>query len=265
MLNWAAKPEPNRAPEKLLPDGNPLKGMSAPKVPDSPERFAKTEQIALFLRQWLQIARRVRRETQSARYARLTALLLRVVVQTGCRPGEACKAQWGDVKWDAGRTSAGHTFAKIILPPERWKAGRKTGKSRTIRLTPILTRALRREYERPDRDPTYLFTHINRAQTRNGEKTIPWTAAALCSRIRKVRRNAIANGVKLIDEGPNRVVAYLFRHSAASRALMRGMDPTTTATLLGTSAEMLKKHYGHLLEGHLDAAAETLAGARRAK
>jgi integrase len=265
ILNWAANPHANRTPERLLPGGNPLRGMAAPDVPASPERFADVKTIAEFLKAWRRAANRTPREGRRARYTRLTALLLRVVIQTGCRPGEACKAEWGDVKWDAGRTAAGHTFAKIVLPPERWKAGRKTGKSRTIRLTPMLTRAIRREYERPDRHPTHLFVHINRAYRRHGDKTIPWTSTLLSDRIRRLRREAIADGVKLIDEGPNRIVAYLFRHTAASRALMRGMDPTTTATLLGTSPDMLKRHYGHLLDGHLDAAAETLARARRGK
>src|SRR5262249_35837958 len=45
-LNWAAAPNPNRVPERLLPSGNPLRGMCAPLVPDSPERFATTQTIA---------------------------------------------------------------------------------------------------------------------------------------------------------------------------------------------------------------------------
>jgi integrase len=266
MLNWAANPHPHRHPERLLPGGNPLRGMAAPKVPDSPERFAETRAVASFLRAWLGIARRRGRGGRQARSERLAALLLRVLVQTGCRPGEACKAQWGDVDWEAGRTAAGHAFGKITLPPERWKMGRKTGKSRTVYLTPALTRALRRESLRLDRHPTHLFHHIRRRRAEGEEEASesePWTSAALAARVRKVRKLAIAAGADLEDAGPNRIVNYLWRHTAASRALMRGMDPVTVAALLGTSPEMLRKHYGHILDSHLARAAEALAGARR--
>jgi integrase len=259
MLNWAANPQPERTPERLLPGGNPLRGMEAPAVPDSPERFAEVGEIAAFLAAWRAMAAGRKRGGRMERFDRLAALLVRCLVQTGARPGEFCKAQWDDVTWEAGVTAAGHPFGKVVLPPERWKAGRKTGKSRTVFLTPVLTRALRREFARPDRHPTHLFFHA-RKRAGEGGPTDPWESSALGRKVRKVRR--AAGGA---DEGPNRMVAYLFRHTAASRALMKGMDPVTVAALLGTSPNMLRKHYGHLLDDHLKAAAEALAGARRGK
>jgi integrase len=261
-FNSAASKQPGRDPVILLPNGNPVKDCKAPRVPVSPERFASRQTIASFLKGWRGVmgtAKRPSEQSTQVRYMRLTALLLRVLIRTGCRPGEACKAQWADVRWDAGRTSAGHTFAKIVLPASRWKAGTKTGKPRTVRLPPALSRALRREFNRPDRHAEHIFVH----RSPNGV-IVPWTSGALGERIRMVRRKAIKMGFKLLsDEGPERLVAYLFRHTAASVALMHGIGEVTTAELLGTSSVMLKKHYGHLLEGHLDAAAETMAGARR--
>lgn len=260
MMNWAADPQPGREPERLLPGGNPLRGMAAPKVPDSPERFAKTKQIAGFLRAWLAIARGRKRGGRIGRYERLTLLLIRCLIQTGARPGELCRAEWSEVDWRAGVTSAGHAFAKVTLPPEKWKAGRATGKSRTVYLTPTLTRALRREMGRDDRHPTHLFCHVRRRRAcgPDAPETDPWTAAALCARVRKVRRRT-----GFADEGPNRIVNYLWRHTAASRALMRGMDLVTLAALLGTSPQMIMKHYGHLLSGHMIAAAERFHGSRK--
>lgn len=258
MLNWAADPQADRNPERLLPAGNPIRGMKAPTVPDSPERFADVKTLATFLRGWWRLTRTKKSKGRMRRYDRLTVLLIRCLIQTGARPGELCKAEWGDVDWEAARTSAGHPFGRITLPPERWKAGKKTGKSRTVYLTPTLTRALRREFGRPDRHPTHLFWHVRRREGVGDSE--PWTSAALGARTRKVRRKLGAE-----DEGPNRIVNYLFRHTAASRGLMRGLDPVTVAALLGTSPAMLAKHYGHILNSHLAGAAETLAGARRPK
>lgn len=69
--------------------------------------------------------------------------------------------------------------------------------------------------------------------------------------------------VGVTDEGHNRVVNYLWRHTAASSLIMMGLDLPTIAKLLGTSVEMLNKHYGHLLDDHLARAAESLARAQR--
>ena len=78
----------------------------------------------------------------ASRYDRLNMLLQRVLIRTGARPGELCKLWWDDLVWAGGRTSAGHAFAKAVIPPERWKSGASTGRARTIYLSPVLTRAL---------------------------------------------------------------------------------------------------------------------------
>src|SRR5581483_8234949 len=67
------------------------------------------------------------------------------------------------------------------------------------------------------------------------------------------------------DEGHNRLTNYRWRHTAISTLLMLGVDVPTVAELTGTSPEMIYRHYGHLLDEHLAAAAEKLAGRRKAR
>ncbi len=59
------------------------------------------------------------------------------------------------------------------------------------------------------------------------------------------------------------MVNYRFRHAAASTLLMLGVDVPTVAELLGTSAEMIYRNYGHILDKHLEQAAGKLLGAGR--
>lgn len=172
--------------------------------------------------------------------------------------------RWDQVRWAAKTTAAGHTFAKVVL--EEHKTAEATGKPRVIYLTPALTRALRRLSLEPDRHPVYVFTHER--GTRGGGDTPaewgdPWNSVALARKVREVRRAAIADGVPLEDEGANRLVNYRWRHTAISTLLMMGEDVATVAELTGTSPDMIRIHYGHLLDGHLAAAAERLSRGRR--
>jgi integrase len=105
----------------------------------------------------------------------------------------------------------------------------------------------------------------------------PWKDGLRLSKaILRVGREAIARGValgaqgrptrgleRIRDEGHNRLTNYRWRHTAISTLLMMGIDVPTVAELTGTSPEMVYRIYGHLLESHLRAAAEKLAGGRR--
>src|SRR5262249_39641816 len=96
-FNWAATKQTDRDPVILLPNGNPVKDCKAPKVPDNPERFASRETIASFLKAWRVVTGtpdQSNEQPTKARDMRLAALLLRTLIHSGCRPGEACKAQW---------------------------------------------------------------------------------------------------------------------------------------------------------------------------
>jgi integrase len=273
-LNWAVR-------AKHL-DANPVKGFESPSVPKAPERFAERAEAAVFLRHWL---RRSDRKSVTGRYDRLTLLLERILIRTGSRPGELCALWWSDIRWEAGTTAGGgHAFAKAIIPAERHKTGGKTGKPRTIYLTPLLTRAIRREYERPGRHPVHVFTH-GRGKGGKGAGE-PWESGSRLSKtILKVRRELIKEqeairekmkqgaattkfearkvAVEIKDSGHDRLTNYRWRHTAISTLLMLGVDVPTVAELTGTSPDMIYRIYGHLLDSHLQAAAEKLSGGGR--
>jgi integrase len=274
-LNWAVK-------AKHL-EANPIRGFKAPTVPRSPARFAERAEAAAFVGFW---RGRADRETVRGQYDRLTLLLERILIRTGARPKELCKLQWSDLRWQGWSTSAGHVAAKAVIPPDRWKAGKVTGKPRTIYFTPALTRALRRVWERGAPDPTWVFVHgAGRGGHGAGQ---PWpNGSSLSKTILKVRRRLIADqegirkrlkagdavgawearraAVDVRDEGHDRLVNYRWRHTAISTLLMLGVDVPTVAELTGTSPEMIYRHYGHLLDSHLQSAAERLAGPAKPK
>jgi integrase len=53
------------------------------------------------------------------------------------------------------------------------------------------------------------------------------------------------------------VTAYTLRHSTITDLVSSGLPLLTIAQISGTSAEMIERHYGHLIR---DAATEALAG-----
>lgn len=284
-FNWAVRPG------KHLP-ANPIRGFTAPTVPRSPVRFAERVEAAAFLGYWRTAdprghrgdgkPRKPWRQTVRGRYERLTILLDRVLIRTGARPGELCKLKWADIQWSGWTASSGHICAKAVIPPERWKAGKVTGKPRTIYFTPILTRALRRVWERGSPNEEWVFVH---AGGRGGQGAgQPWPSGSRLSKtILRVRRGLIAHqvaireriqagdptvqpwerrraAVRVLDAGHDRLTNYRFRHTAISTLLMLGVDVPTVAELTGTSPEMIYKFYGHLLDQHLASAAEKLIG-----
>jgi integrase len=279
-FNWAARPRAAAAGRLL--STNPFKGdFSRPTAPKGPERFAERDEAAAWLRH---VWRRSKPGSVANRYDRLLALLQRVMIRSGARPGELVALMWTDIKWKAWPTTSGHIGAKAVLPADRWKSGKKTGNSRTIYLPPALTRALRREYNRPDRHPLYVFTHgRGRGGKGAGE---PWPDSSILSkRILTIRRELIEHQkeirqrieadedvtdqeqrlvkVAIQDEGPNRMSNYRWRHTAISSLLMQGVDVVTVAQFTGTSVAMIERTYGHLLDKHLQGAAERLANGRK--
>lgn len=281
-LSWASKPGARPDGRRLLAE-NPFEGVKLPSVGRSPERFAERTAAAA----WLAFLRRrcngvgiehantrggepgrygAFRFLPNGRRMRNFALLQRVLIRTGARPSELGRCQWDDITWDAGRTPAGHVYGTIVLDWTRWKSGKKTRQPRTIYLTAVLTRALRREFERPDRHPTHPFVG------RNG----PWKdGTGLAQRVRQLRPAAVADAktraearglpAPLREDGPGRLVNYLWRHTAASTMLMMGLDLPRIAAALGTSARMIETTYGHMLSDHVAAAAHALATGKRPK
>jgi len=277
-LNWAANPQ-----RKLIAS-NPIRGFKTPTVPQSPHRFAERAEAAAFVGHW---RTRTDRSSALARYDRLTLLLERCLIRTGARPKEFCRLKWSDIQWEGWTTSAGHVGAKAVLPYTRWKAGKKTGKSRRIYFTPTLSRALRREFDRKPLNEEWVFVHRGGRGGRGADQ--PWeSGSTLSNTVRRVRmelvaaqkatRKAAEDGkpvkawearraaVTIREDGDNKLVNYRWRHTAISTLLMHGVDVATVAELTGTSPDMIYKHYGHLLDSHLQVAAEKLShGPKRSR
>lgn len=69
-------------------------------------------------------------------------------------------------------------------------------------------------------------------------------------------KGPIADAAK-VARLPSGVVAYTLRHSVITDLVTAGLPLLTVAQISGTSADMIEKHYGHLVR---DAAVEALAG-----
>lgn len=244
MWSWAWRPISDRVPERLIPE-NPLAGFRGPPVPQADPRYAERSEAAAWLR-WL----------RSRGVDRSFLLIQRALIRSGARPSEMIQARWKDVNWNGQTTPEGHPIAIVVL--ENWKNKKKTGKKRRIFLIPTIRRSLLNTVGRQNPRPeTPLFTH-------SGDG--PWSSAVvLGNRVMRQRNAAIREDKeanrppRFQNEGPDKLVNYRWRHTAASTLLMKGVDIPTVADLLGTSPEMIQRTYGHLLDAHLAKAAAKIS------
>jgi len=150
-------------------------------------------------------------------------LIVRVLADTGIRVGELIGLRLSD-----------------LIPQDRNHYLRVRGKGDKERLVPIprLFRRLQKYAVRGrsrDTDSDRLFIGLRR---RPGGDYEPLTASGVEQMIRNLGQ--IANI-------PKRVYPHLLRHSFATWAITRGVDPITLARILGhSSLAMIQQHYSHL-------------------
>jgi integrase len=275
MLNWAARPVRGRSPARLLAD-NPLRGYRFPRGPGAVRGYVDPKYVRRFYR-WAW-ARARRQPGLYRRFDRLFVLMLHFQRLTGCRPGEACGLEWGEIDWDG----------KLIeLPPERFKTGLKRGQEtsrrRKIHLTPPVERILRAIQRLPGHHDRYVFTHrrgnhaVDRGQG-HAEAGEPWpSGSAASAKVRVWRREAIAErqaaeaaaktaadegrgedaarlkalaeSLKGIEnEGRQKLVAYANRHAYVSDAVNFGLSHEQAANLVGNTAEVIRQVYAHAID-----------------
>lgn len=151
-------------------------------------------------------------------------LIIRLLADTGLRVGELCSLEAADVMTVQDRRA----FLKVRG---------KGSKERLVPLTPLLVRRLDR-YRRARPEDTHS-QRIFLAARRNAQGDYaPLTTSGVLQLLRGAADRA---GMS------RRVHPHLLRHSFATEALRRGMNPVQLAQLLGHSGlRMIEQVYAHL-------------------
>jgi len=144
------------------------------------------------------------------------------IIETGCRPGEARRLTWEMVDIEGGVCK----FAR-----KQHKTGKKTGRSRTIYLTPAAIALLRDVRGRSSGDGAVFKSRLNQ----------PYTASGLRSVLRRAG-----------------TVPYHLRHTFAQRYLDNGGDLAVLAGLLGHTDLRMVKRYAQIRDQRLLRAAADL-------
>ncbi|HKB04963.1 MAG TPA: site-specific integrase [Gemmataceae bacterium] len=155
------------------------------------------------------------------------------LTETGCRPSEVARVTAAHFKADLG-----------VWVLDEHKTSRITGRPRVVFLTPEMADLSRRLAEEFPEGPLFRGPRGKRPFTRNGIRC----------RFRRLRKTLphLAH-----------FVAYNYRHSYASRALVNQVPVAEVAALLGhVDTGMVSRVYGHLADqfGHLRVAARKAAG-----
>ena len=135
---------------------------------------------------------------------------------TGARPGEACRLRWDHIRWKAG---------VIEYPTWEHKTGTATAESRTIYLTPKVTKLLEVMRAIGVRSDRHVFGH-NRG---------PWNPTALVQKFRLLRNRLTES----------KIVPYSMRHAYCTDAIMAGLSYADLGKLVGNSPATLERHYDH--------------------
>jgi integrase len=253
MLNWAARPVDGRTPEQILA-ANPFVGVARPKRVVPPARYCGPEARSAFLGYARQRACAQKVGTMARRFDRLTVQLLRLCESSGCRPGEACRLEWGHINWQEG---------KAIL---RGKMTGRTAKHRVVPLTDSTLRILRAIGHLPGRHERFVFTH--QARDSKGLRQLaglPWTGNAIQHKIRQWRNGAIKAGLPIAAEGAGAFTLYAYRRDMGADVLRMTGSFAASAEVLGHTVAMNERYYSSFTEEYPVNLAREVEEKRRAK
>lgn len=211
--------------ERIIPS-NPLARAHRPKQTKAERRYLSVEEIDTLL---------------AAMPDDGSRLMIRVLVSTGIRPGEAFALRVGDLDVDRRRIRISRSLGQ-----DGKVKGTKTGKSRDVPISGALVAELV-------------------AHTRGRSATRPLLMRGAVSWKRSLLRSVWRWNSPL--EG---VTVYELRHTAASLAIASGANVKTVQAMLGhSSAAMTLDVYGHLWPDDLDTLPERveefIASERRSK
>jgi integrase len=246
---WAARPEPERVPVVLLAV-NPLAGMRSPAASARVAKYVSHEALQTLV--GFAAARAATLGPLRRRFELQAALMLGLLVETGCRPKEACSATWASFDAVAG-----------VITLQRHKTGKKTGKARLIVVPPPLVPELVTLRDSGHAHPTHLFAHPrSRGETSVGaerETGAPWTRPGYTGWFRELVKMARMGGLEL----PDGITLYWLRHSYLTDAQMV-IPGERAANLAGNSKEVAREAYLHAQLAALRADAERVARGREA-
>ncbi len=193
---------------------NPAKGVMKAKESTGRERFLTREEIERFTR-----ALDTCREDDYAGQA-----VLRLLLVTGIRCGEALSLQWQDI--DLARGLA-------FLPKT------KSGRSRTVLLNPLARDILTELLARRENDHPYVFPGIRPNTHMSDPRRV----------FDKVKTLANLTNLRIHD----------LRHTFASLAVQNGASLYEVQKLLGHSSSMMTQRYSHLSDEGLRAVSNGVA------
>jgi integrase len=153
--------------------------------------------------------------------------LIKFLIHTGCRPGEAAKI----TKLHVRQTAAG--MQVVISAKEGHKAARKTGIDRVIYLDQEAENIIKKLMLR---HPTGLLFRTPRGK--------PWRQQNQTDTWDEMRKSVQAAYGK--DFFPDDLVPYSCRHTCATRHLENGASIADVAAVLGNTIAVCEKHYAHL-------------------
>jgi integrase/recombinase XerD len=191
-------------------EGEPVTG-GLPQLPSLPRRVLDT------------LSREEVARLEDAATTERDKLIVRLLADTGIRVGELCGLRVGAM--------TRHERGALI------RIHGKGDRERMVPLRPQLARRLERYVRgRPvDAKGDHLFLSLRRAPDGNYQPLTRSGVLQLC------RNLADRTGMK------KRVHPHLFRHSFATEALRRGMNPVQLANILGHSGlQMIERVYSHL-------------------
>ena len=215
MLSWGM--------EHGVGKENPAKGVKLAKRATS-ERFLSREEAGAALAKLSELE-------AAGKMAKALGAIIRLLLLTGARKTEIVALRWSEV--DLARK-------RLVLPPERTKAGGKTG-GRRIALSAAAVDVLQ---EQPGREG-WVFPSTR------GDGHVTGTQKAW----EKVRQAANLPGVRLHD----------LRHSFASFAVADGASIYLVGKALGHADTRTTERYAHLTDDPLQELAETASKAVLAK
>jgi integrase len=242
--SWASDKE--REPGPIL-QTNPFEGVGGPESEEAAERYVDEVQGHALLKFIEDRAEQFDPVSLTGQFERLTALLYRILYESGCRPSELVKAEWSEFSPEA---------RVISLPRQRHKTGKKTKRPRRIPLQAHAVEALLRWRERPGRHPTRIFTHKRgRGSERRGATDPaagePWKVGPLGQKFRKLRNAAkkagldvcVRDGAGQIPTAKPEITLYDFRRTFTTDAREAGIDAGDAASAQGHRRETADKTY----------------------